>query len=132
MKLNCREGFRRILEKSGFKGRMPRLVACGGRNSAFEDFRLAHANGKSQYVGLWVDSEIPVADLEKTWEHLKQSDSWEKPVGAVDEQVLFMTTCMETWLVADRTGLAKHYGSALQDSALPSVMELEKRDRKSG
>ena len=25
----CREGFRKLLEKNGFKGNMPRLVACG-------------------------------------------------------------------------------------------------------
>ena len=37
----CREGFRKLLERCGFGGRMPRLVACGGRNSTFDDFSTA-------------------------------------------------------------------------------------------
>lgn len=43
--------------------------------------------------------------------------------------MLFMTTCMETWIVADRDALAKHYGSKLQESALPPLVDLESRSR---
>lgn len=28
--------------------------------------------------------------------------NWDPPTGATDNQVLLMTTCMETWIVADR------------------------------
>ncbi len=51
-----------------------------------------------------VDSEYPVANIEKTWEHLKQRDNWDRPAGADDEHVLLMTTCMETWIATDRRG----------------------------
>lgn len=125
----CREGFRRLLERCGYQGRMPRLVACGARNSAFADFVSAHSGGIAQYVALWVDSENALADLDKTWAHLKERDGWAPPAGASDEQVLFMTTCMETWLVADRSALKEHYGSKLQDSALPPLSELERCPR---
>ncbi len=40
-----------------------------------------------------------------------------------------MTTCMETGIVADRKTLAEHYGSRLQQSALPALDVLETRPR---
>jgi len=43
--------------------------------------------------------------------------------------VLFMTTCMETWIVTDRAAMKEHYGSKLQSSALPPPVNLENRDR---
>lgn len=128
--IRCREGFRKLLEKAGFAGRMPRLSACGGRNSAFDDFKTAHVAAKEgHFVAMLIDSEDPVADVEKTWQHLKTRDNWNQPAGAGDEQVLFMTTCMETWIVADRDTLKRHYGHKLQETALPSVDHLENRGR---
>jgi hypothetical protein len=130
--IRCREGFRRLLEKLGFAAqkRMPRLSACGGRDSAFDDFKTAlSCAGAGHFVALLIDSEDPVASLEQTWAHLKMRDGWDKPTGASDEQVLFMTTCMETWIVADRETLRKHYGHKLQENALPPPNNLESRDR---
>ena len=40
-----------------------------------------------------------------------------------------MTTCMETWLVADRAALAAHFGNEFRDSALPPLKNLESRHR---
>lgn len=129
-KIACQKGFRMLLEKCGLKGRMPRLVACGARNSAYNNFRTAHENGAADdYIALLVDSEDPVADINATWEHLRQRDGWQMPGGADDEQVLLMTTCMETWIVADRAVLTEHYGQHLQDSALPPPADLESRHR---
>jgi hypothetical protein len=70
-----------------------------------------------------------LTDLDATWSHLKIRDGWDKPPGSENDQVLFMTTCMETWIVADRDALAKHYGSEFQESALPSLVNLESRSR---
>jgi hypothetical protein len=108
---------------------MPRLVACGGRTATYSDFKTAHESNKAEYVAMLIDSEEPVIDHEKTWDHLKNHDSWAQPVGADDEQVLFMTTCMETWIIADRDTLRQHYGSSLQESALPSLSGLEQSSR---
>ncbi|MDO9516987.1 MAG: DUF4276 family protein [Methanosarcinaceae archaeon] len=127
--IRCRKGFRKLLEKCGFKGQMPKLVACGGRDSAFDDFKIAHANkSNSDYVSMLIDSEDPLNNLD-AWEHLKIRDGWDKPLDSEDDQVLFMTTCMETWIVADRDALAKHYGNELQESALPPLVNLESRHR---
>lgn len=128
--IRCREGFRKLVERAGFAGRMPRLSACGGRNSAYEDFQTAHAHRRpGDFIALMVDSEDVPANLEKAWDHLRTRDGWGRPDGAEDDQVLFMTTCMETWIAADRTALRKHYGHKLQENALPPLQNLESRHR---
>jgi hypothetical protein len=128
--IRCREGFRKLIEKAGFAGKMPRLSACGGRGNVFKDFKIAHIKCRAgDYIAMLVDSEDPPADVEKTWDHLRVRDEWEMPTGAEDEQVLFMTTCMETWIVADRAALQKHYGHRLQENALPSLHDIENRNR---
>ncbi|MBI2924946.1 MAG: DUF4276 family protein [Verrucomicrobia bacterium] len=133
--IRCREGFRKLLEKCGFgqQRRMPRLFACGGRAAVFDDFVTAHANNRAgAYVAMWLDSEEPMENVEEAWKHLQNVQSvpqWAQPEGAIDDQVLFMTTCMETWIVADRLTLKEHYGSKLQESGLPSLVDLERRLR---
>jgi hypothetical protein len=126
----CRKGFSKLLEKCGFAGHMPRLHACGGRDSTFEDFKIAHEDkGNSEYVAMLIDSEDPLTGSEP-WEHLRnRGDRWDRPLGSENDQVLFMTTCMETWIVADREALGKHYGNRFQESALPPLTALESRSR---
>ncbi len=131
-KVRCREGFRKLFEKCGFMGRMPALVACGPRNDAYDDFKTAHSQAsRGNFIGLLVDSEEPVADPAQTWQHVSQrsGDNWTRPNGADDEQLLFMTTSMETWMVADRNMLATHFGPGFRESALPSVQNMEQRYR---
>ena len=73
-----------------------------------------------------------MADIESTWNHLSSVTSvaaWEKPDGAVDDQVLLMTTCMETWIAADRAALRTHYGHRLRMTDLPSQTHLEEKSR---
>ncbi len=128
--IRCREAFRRIFEKLGLSLKLPRLTASGGRGSAFDDFKTAHSGARGgDFIAMLVDSEDPVVDLERTWAHLKTRDNWDKPERAVDEQVLLMTTCMESWIVADRAALGEHYGHRLQESALPPLVDLENRSR---
>lgn len=134
-KSRCREAFTKLLRSQGFSGRMPKLTACGGRSSAFDDFKTAHAIAQEgHFVALLIDSEDPAAIPEdplaqKTWQHLRQRDGWERPAGASDQQVLLMTTCMETWIVADRTTLRDHYGAGLNENQLPATINLESRHR---
>lgn len=127
--VRCRQGFRQLLERCGFSGRMPRLVACGGRSAAYSDFKTAYESNKAEYVAMLIDSEEPVSNPEETWDHLRNCDRWERPDGADDEQVLFMTTCMESWIAADHDTLGQHYGNNLQKSALPSLISLEQSNR---
>jgi hypothetical protein len=40
-----------------------------------------------------------------------------------------MTTCMETWIAADRPTLREHYGQELNENQLPPTKQLESRLR---
>jgi hypothetical protein len=111
---------------------MPRLVASGSRTAAFEAFKTELRQSKpGDFVALLIDSEEPLADLSATWKHLRgrKGDQWKKPTSATDEQVFFMTTCMETWIVSDRETLKNYYGQRLKENALPSLVRLESRGR---
>ena len=129
LQIQCRENFHKLFKKCGFAA-SPSLRVCGGRGNAYDLFKEACAHATTyDYVGLLVDSEDPVDDIEKTWEHLEKRDSWDKPTGVSDEQVLLMTTCMESWIVSDQNALRAHFKQHLQESALPSLFEMESRHR---
>ena len=132
----CREGFRKLIEKAGFKGRMPGIVACGGRQQAFDMFRTALGKGQGFHPILLVDSEDPVdaqnelsSDSAAAWNHLQSRDGWTRPHGTNDDQAQMMVTCMETWIMSDRQALRKVFGARLQVSALLPVDDLEQRSR---
>ncbi len=132
VKIRCQEAFHKLLDRMGFMGRKPHLVACGGRSNVYDRFVTEHSHNAAGYVAIWIDGEEPLANPEAAWEHLRTVATvspWAKPPGAEDKQVLFMTTCMETWIVADRDVLSNHYGRELQETALPPLVELEGRGR---
>ena len=109
---------------------MPRLVACGGRRQTYDDFTTAHTQSGGAYTAMLVDSEDVVANIEKPWDHLRKrpDDGWRRPANSTSEQVFLMTTCMETWIVADRLALRKHYAQ-VNETRLPALPDLEKRGR---
>ena len=129
-KSRCREGFRKLLKKCDLRGRMPSLIACGSRYSAYDKFKSAQEHGPTKgYVALLIDSEEPLSNIDETWDHLMRRDRWQRPRGAQDDQVLLMTTCMETWIAADYDALRTHFGQGIQRSALPPADDLERRPR---
>jgi hypothetical protein len=117
----CREGFRKLLERAGLQGRMPRIVACGGRSEAFADFCTAVRQGESLCV-LLVDAEAPIT-VNSAWDHVKTrpGDGWDKPDGVDDDQLHLMVQCMEAWFLADRPAINTFFGQGFQESALPAV-----------
>lgn len=130
LQARCRKAFRKLFERAGFAGRMPRLRACGGRDNAFENFRTAHANYSDEYIALLADSEEPVSDVEQPWAHLRTRDRWERPSGATNDQALLMVTCMETWIACDHAAIDRRFGPRVRLGVLPPVAGLEQRDRK--
>jgi hypothetical protein len=128
MDVRCRQAFHKLIDPI-CPNRKPKLHPCGGRDRAFKDFKIAIKAGRDSFVALLVDSEDPVSDLNRPWEHLKLRDHWERPKVANDDQVLLMTTSMETWIVADREALRNHF-QKIYENALPPLQDLEKRERK--
>ena len=109
---------------------MPKLVAVGSREAVFNRFKTALSDtGDSDFVAMLVDSEDPVRNIEQTWGHLHRRDGWSQPRGTDDDQVLFMTTCMETWIAADREVLGSKFGRGFNQNQLPALVDLENRSR---
>ena len=126
--ISCREGFSKLLENAGLP-RSCKIIPCGSRNDAFDDFKTAHNANSATYVALIVDSEDPVKNFEEPIAHLISRDPWEMPLGVSDEQIFMMTTSMETWIVADRDALKSHFKNELNENALTPLFNLENRER---
>lgn len=124
----CRQGFTSFLDNAGLS-KKPRVVACGGRKEAYDDYCTAVKNGEDAV--LLVDSETPVLPKYqegvsgdwKPWQHLKNrvGDGWDKPPLAADVDCHLMTQCMENWFLADRIVLKKFFGQGFKEGHLPPV-----------
>jgi hypothetical protein len=55
LKTRCREAITKLFTNAGFAGRLPRVIACGSRNEAYDDFTTAVAQRKSGFVALLLD-----------------------------------------------------------------------------
>lgn len=125
----CRQGFSRFFEKSGLGERKPRIVSCGTRGAAYEDFchALSRAGEKDIYL-LLVDSEAAVGvGQEQVWAHVKnrQGDGWDQPADANAEMLHFMVECMENWFLADHQALGKYFGQGFRGASLPKQRNVE-------
>ena len=128
LKTKCREGFRKFFERAGLEGNMPRIVACGTRRAAYDDFCVALlGNGKDYFPVLLVDSEDAVNSHHDSWMHLsaRLEDKWKKPDNATDKQAFLMVQCMESWFLADKESLARYFGQNFNEGALPSNSNIE-------
>lgn len=130
----CRRGFSEFIEKAGLRGRMPSIVACGPRGTAYDDFKTAHASGDGIAV-LLVDAEGPVKSSTGAWQHLQERDRWKRPDGAGDDQGHLMVQMMESWFLADVDTLERFYGQTFRQGALPqnpNIEQVSKQDIERG
>ena len=125
LRTRCREGFRGFLEKAGFKGYMPRIVACGGRQAAYDRFNTACQANETAL--LLIDSEDAVASGTSPWTHLanRRGDGFAKPVNANDDHCHLMVVCMESWFLADKDALARFFGQGFNANVLPQNNNIE-------
>lgn len=102
---------------SEFHGKMPKVVACGGRGSAYDDFMTAVRVYPDACVILLADAERPVVAPPR--QHLAQNpDNWN--LGRVeDDQVHLMVQAIEAWFIADRAALADYYGQGFNENPIP-------------
>ena len=131
-KKRCRQGFSEFFRNAGLSGRMPRIFAGGGRQTAYDSFHTALAKAaENDFAVLLVDSEGPVAARSDSWLHLSNQDKWEKPQGATDDNTYLMVQCMEAWFLADKDALARYFGDGFNENSLPRRADVEgvsKRD----
>jgi len=111
---------------------MPRIIACGGRKEAYDDFCTGvHNDSPATKAMLLVDSESPVEEA-SPWAHLKKrtGDQWSRPSAASDDQCHLMVQCMESWFLTDRVALTEFFGQGLSGNALPNNPNIEEIDKK--
>lgn len=126
LKTACRKAFTEFITKAGVVKR-PRIIACGGRQNAYESFCTAVKVGEPAM--LLVDSEAPVenqfeeGELKdwRPWGHLKDRDGWNKPTNAAETDCHLMVQVMESWLLVDRDTLKHYFGEGFKESALPAM-----------
>ena len=124
LRARFREGWRLFLQSAG-AGRV-KIVRGGGRKQTFDRFATAvTAAAPGAAVLLLVDSEGPVAEGRTVWEHLGARDGWTRPDGANDDQAFLMVQVMETWFLADRHALRKHFGDGFRENAIRDWPALE-------
>ena len=130
----CREAFGIFLEKVGLTGKMPTIVAAGGRRQAYDAFKTAHEKDPQTAV-LLVDAETPVKGSD-SWAHLQVQDDWGRPPDASNDQCHLMVQCMESWFLADREALRAFYDQGFRAQALPGnprrVEPIPKKDIEDG
>lgn len=105
------------------------IIACGSRDSTFDDFKTALTKHPDAFNVLLVDSEKSTDPRHGPWQHLSQRDKWLKPQGCGDEHCHLMVQCMESWLIVDRNALATFYGQRFRANALPQSKNLEEIDK---
>jgi hypothetical protein len=129
MKIRCREGFHKLLDRSGLKNK-PRIIRGGSRNATFKKFETAVKFPNDSYPVLLVDSEdILIKPDMDAWVHLQIRDGWKRPQTVVDKQAQLMVTCMETWIMADHKTLITFFGTPLNRKDLLPPQNLEVRNR---
>ena len=129
LKARCRRAFSSFLEKAGFTGKMPKIVARGSRNSAYESYCIAVKQGNEAL--LLIDSEAFIQNMDgepmnrNPWEHLKTHDNWQRPEGATNADCHLMVQVMESWFLVDITALERYYGNGFNAKALPNHPNIE-------
>ncbi len=129
LRTECRHAISEFLRKAGLAECMPRTVASGSRQQAYEDFCTAIRVGETAL--LLVDSEGPVAPEHQDgnpsawlpWSHLavRQGDGWAMPAGASQLHCHLMVECMENWFLADRQALQSFFDPGFRANALPAA-----------
>jgi hypothetical protein len=114
--------FKEIVEAVREKRLEWSVVACGSRNSTFDDFNTALKSHPDAFNVLLVDSEGPVSSDVRS--HLKQRDRWD--LSAVDdEQCHLMVQFTESWLIADVACLKRYYGKGFIEKRIPKGNNVE-------
>ena len=121
-----RKAWSEFFRSAGLSGRMPAIVRGGGRKQTYETFAHAVRKPPSRKLPvLLVDSEERVKRGHTAWRHLKSRDCWSQPPKAGDDQAFLMVVAMETWFLADRELLKKHFGRKLIESHFKEWPALE-------
>lgn len=128
-RLRFRQGMQAFLGRQAEDGQsehpLPKIVACGSRDTALRKFREACSGASKTTPILLVDSEGPVDwGRGSAREHLQRVDDWDLRFTD-DRSVHLMVQFMETWIIADPDTVAAYYGKGFRKKALPAATDPE-------
>jgi hypothetical protein len=136
LQTKCRQGFSELIQKSGVAKKMPKIIACGSRKHAYDDFCTALRAGEDCYLLVDSESTISAQDdisvemnrLGEPWNHLRNrvGDQWQRPDAANNDRCHLMVECMENWLIADLPYLEAYFGHGFKRNKIPPVINPEK------
>ena len=121
-----RKGFSAFLkdlrELAGRKKIVFKIIPCGPRGTAKNDFFTALESNPDAFNILLVDSERPVE--KEPWKHLRDQDRWElKEIH--NDRCHLMVQIMESWLIADIKALKNYYGKKFIERKIPDNTKVE-------
>jgi hypothetical protein len=121
-----REGFSKFLSSLREMARERHIrwdvVACGSRQSAFDDFEIALRHHRDAFNILLVDAEGPVN--RSPWDHLQDRDHWSIQ-GIPADHCHLMVQIMEAWIVSDIETLRRFYGQGFNANPIPGQDDVE-------
>ncbi len=115
-----REAFTKLLGAVVGDRPKPKVIACGGRSNAFNEFQAALKANEDALCLLLVDSEGPVKPGVDPWTHVRErrGDLWERPPAAAADQLHFMVQMMEAWIMADVDAMSLYYNKGFDADAV--------------
>jgi hypothetical protein len=129
-KAQVRRGFAKFLQEVVTQARAKRIrwqiVACGSRNSTFNDFQTGQRTHPDAFNLLLVDAEDKVTREPR--QHLQDRDAWDLK-SFDDKQCHLMVQAVEAWLVADVEALRYYYGQHFKAGAIPRTVDVEQIDK---
>lgn len=129
---SLRQGFRKFFQPlydiGDSKGIEIRLILCGSRRDAYEDFKNGCESHPESFNVLLIDSESQLSDTDTAWEHLrkrKEDQPWIlDSLGFDDAQCHLMVQIMETWFIADIDALKQFNGDKFRENKI--IVKMEK------
>lgn len=131
LKSECREGFSSFFKKAGFEGKMPSVIACGGRLNAIDKFINSLSKNEDVCSFLLIDSEdLLPQDFSDSKIFITNRDLKENklqfPESLATDKIHLMVCCMESWLLCDVVAMSNFYGKNFNGKkidALPQNIE---------
>ncbi len=116
----------------------PSIEFHGTRRAAFDRLKNElRRSSEDRFFILLVDSEEPFYpspdpnEIHHRWAHVRNrsGDNWIRPNTATDENLHFMATAMETWIVADKEAIRSRFPRDFRENAIRNVPDWEQRPK---
>jgi hypothetical protein len=102
-----------------------KVIPCGGRDQAFDNFKIALKDHATALNLLLVDAEAAVDGMDDPWTHLQKRDRWQRPSAVKVDQCHLMVQTMEAWFLADKQALQQFYEKGFNANALSRNQNVE-------